>query len=115
MTPGYWRSRDGFWMEAIARLKPGVSLAQARAEMDVIGARLAHDYPEANAQSGLRLVSFDDSRLNDANRHVEWMIMGLAGFVLLAIQFILMGLLGEMIAHQNARTEYPVRRRFNLD
>jgi predicted permease len=83
MTPGYWRSRDGFWMEAIARLKPGVSLAQARAEMDVIGARLAHDYPEANAQSGLRLVSFDDSRLNDANRHVEWMIMGLAGFVLL--------------------------------
>lgn len=38
-----------------------------------------------------------------------------AGCVLLAIQFILMGLLGEMIAHQNARAEYPVRRRFNLE
>jgi hypothetical protein len=33
---------------------------------------------------------------------------------LLGIQFILMGLLGEMIAHQSARNEYPVRRRFNL-
>jgi glycosyltransferase involved in cell wall biosynthesis len=37
------------------------------------------------------------------------------GFVLLAIQFILMGLLGEMIAHQGARADYPVRRRFNLE
>ncbi len=42
------------------------------------------------------------------------MLLG-AGFVLLAIQFILMGLLGEMIAHQSARADYPVRRRFNLD
>ena len=38
-----------------------------------------------------------------------------AASVLLGIQFILMGLLGEMIAHQSARNEYPVRRRFNLD
>jgi glycosyltransferase involved in cell wall biosynthesis len=37
------------------------------------------------------------------------------GCVLLAIQFILMGLLGEMIAHQAARTDYPVRKRFNLE
>jgi glycosyltransferase involved in cell wall biosynthesis len=42
------------------------------------------------------------------------MLLG-AGFVLLAIQFILMGLLGEMIAHQSARVDYPVRRRFNLE
>jgi len=38
-----------------------------------------------------------------------------AGLVLLGIQFILMGLLGEMIAHLAARSEYPVRRRYNLD
>ena len=37
------------------------------------------------------------------------------GMVLLGIQFVLMGLLGEMIAHQGARAEYPVRQRFNLD
>ena len=35
--------------------------------------------------------------------------------VLLGIQFILMGLLGEMIAHQAARSDYPIRRRFNLE
>lgn len=42
------------------------------------------------------------------------MLLG-AACVLLGIQFILMGLLGEMIAHQSARYDYPVRRRFNLD
>ncbi len=42
------------------------------------------------------------------------MLLGV-GCVLLAIQFILMGLLGEMIAHQNARADYPVRKRFNLE
>ena len=42
------------------------------------------------------------------------MLFGAAS-VLLGIQFILMGLLGEMIAHLAARSEYPVRRRYNLD
>lgn len=37
-----------------------------------------------------------------------------AACVLLGFQFILMGLLGEMIAHQSARADYPVRRRFNF-
>ncbi len=37
------------------------------------------------------------------------------GLVLLGIQFILMGLLGEMIAHMGAHASYPVRRRYNLD
>jgi glycosyltransferase involved in cell wall biosynthesis len=42
------------------------------------------------------------------------MLLGV-GLVLVGIQFVLMGLLGEMIAHQGARADYPVRRRFNLD
>jgi hypothetical protein len=42
------------------------------------------------------------------------MLLGV-GLVLVGFQFILMGLLAEMIAHMGARTEYPVRRRFSLD
>ena len=39
-----------------------------------------------------------------------------AGLVLLGIQFILMGLLGEMIARIHApRADYPVRARYNLE
>ena len=42
------------------------------------------------------------------------MLVG-AGLALVGIQFILMGLLGEMIAHLGAGVEYPVRKRYNLD
>jgi len=38
------------------------------------------------------------------------MLLGV-GMVLVGIQFVLMGLLGEMIAHMGARAEYPIRRR----
>lgn len=42
------------------------------------------------------------------------MLLG-AGFILMAIQFILMGLLGEMIVHHGQPAEYPVRKRLNMD
>ncbi len=43
------------------------------------------------------------------------MLVG-AGLALVGIQFILMGLLGEMIAHLGAgEAEYPIRQRYNLD
>lgn len=35
--------------------------------------------------------------------------------VLMGIQFIVMGLLGEMIAHLGARVDYPIRRRYNVE
>ncbi len=41
------------------------------------------------------------------------MLLG-AGLVVLGIQLVLMGLLGEMIAHQSARMDYPERRRLNF-
>ena len=43
-------------------------------------------------------------------------LMLLAGWLALTgLQFILMGLLGEMIAHMRAHADYPVRRSYNLD
>lgn len=43
-------------------------------------------------------------------------LMLIGGWLLLTgLQFILMGLLGEMIAHMRAHADYPLRRRYNLD
>lgn len=52
--------------------------------------------------------------MGDPIRVRPLMLFG-AGLVLLGIQFILMGLLGEMIAQLGARADYPVRRRYNLE
>jgi putative ABC transport system permease protein len=38
-------TRDFHWFGTFAKLKPGVTLEQARAEMDVIGKRIAAEYP----------------------------------------------------------------------
>src|SRR6266850_8442499 len=50
------RERHGRFASAVARLKPGVTYAQAQAEMDTIGARLAQQYPEFNTQWGVNVV-----------------------------------------------------------
>ena len=42
------------------------------------------------------------------------MLFGM-GLAVIGIQLILMGLLGEMIAHHGAHRSYPARRRYNLD
>jgi putative ABC transport system permease protein len=44
----------------LARLKPGVALATAQAEMSAIAAALAHEYPEFNQGWGVKLVPMQD-------------------------------------------------------
>jgi putative ABC transport system permease protein len=52
----YPRERSHHDLDVFARLKPGVTLAQAQAALDVIGARLARDYPESNLGRGFRVA-----------------------------------------------------------
>ncbi|MBI1798711.1 MAG: glycosyltransferase family 2 protein [Candidatus Eisenbacteria bacterium] len=47
--------------------------------------------------------------------HVRPLMLFGVGMVLLGIQFVLMGLLGEMIANLGARADYPIKRRWNVD
>ena len=53
-------TRDFRWLGASARLKPGVTREQARAEMDVIGQRLANAYPDSNKGWGVAVDRLAD-------------------------------------------------------
>jgi putative ABC transport system permease protein len=75
--------RDNNWLEVVGRLKPGVTLAQARSEAGAIAAHLAHDHPTTNEKEGLRLDPWNEIRTGDTSRKVSWLCMSLAGFVLL--------------------------------
>jgi putative ABC transport system permease protein len=50
-----WRQTAGRFMNVVARLKPGVTVADASAEMEAIGRRLASTY-EFNKDTGVTLV-----------------------------------------------------------
>ena len=75
--------RSTHWLGAIARLKPGVSLAQAQAEASTIGARLAQQYADTNAGTGLRVVPLHETVMDESGRNASWLTLALSGFVLL--------------------------------
>ncbi|HWG88459.1 MAG TPA: ABC transporter permease, partial [Candidatus Acidoferrales bacterium] len=55
--PSFRDRRISVSARVIGRLKPGVTLAQARADMDVVARNLAAAYPVADQQLGIALVS----------------------------------------------------------
>ena len=82
LTPAERRTRRSFWFGCVARLKPGVSLGQAQAELDVIAERIAQEYPDHNRGIGVRVVSVHDDLIGDV-RPIVLTIFGAACFVLL--------------------------------
>lgn len=78
--------RDTRFLQVAARLKPGVSIAHARAEMQTIAERLAREYPQTNADSGVNITSLHES-LNFAYDVLSIVlgILGVAGLFILAI------------------------------
>lgn len=75
-------NRGGNYLKSIARLKPGVSLAQAQTAMDILAAAQAQAFRESNAGIGLRLVPLAKI-MDPRGRLVLWLVMALAGSVLL--------------------------------
>lgn len=66
----------------IAKLKPGVSLEQARAEMAAIAQRLAQEYPGNNKDSSIRLIPLPEQVVGDV-KPVLLVLLGVVAFVLL--------------------------------
>lgn len=66
----------------VGRLKPGVTQAQAQAEMDGIARTLAIQYPAANKGAGVALVSLKQDLVGDLQPYLL-VLMAAVGFLLL--------------------------------
>ncbi len=76
-------TRDFHWMGAIGKLKAGVTLEQARAEMDVIGKRIAEEYPDSNKDWGVAVDRLADQIAGPQVRTAVIALFAATGFVLL--------------------------------
>src|SRR5688572_1279044 len=67
----------------IARLRKGVTVEQARADMTVVARRLEQMYPSANAGLGVRVVPLHEQVTGDSFRLALWTLFGAVALVLL--------------------------------
>ncbi|MGE5326132.1 MAG: ABC transporter permease, partial [Deltaproteobacteria bacterium] len=80
---GSWMTQPGgHWLGVVGRLKAGVSLSQAQAEMDAINARLIREYPAQNSGWRFRLVPLQDSLVGKV-RPALLILLGAVSLVLL--------------------------------
>jgi putative ABC transport system permease protein len=75
------RNSRGF--QVMGRLAPGATIAQAQAEMQTIGQRLAKDYPDTNKNVQPRVRSFNESVNGGPIKAIFLSLMGAVAFVLL--------------------------------
>jgi putative ABC transport system permease protein len=78
----FMRDRRSHTVWVTARLKPGVTIEQARAQMKTIAAQMEKEYPASNTGAGVGLTSLLDSYVGDT-RYALLVISGAVALVLL--------------------------------
>ena len=76
-------TRNFHWFGAFARLKPGITLKQARAQMDAIGKRIAADFPDSNKGWSVSVDLFSETIVNKRLSQSLYVLLAAVGMVLL--------------------------------
>ena len=86
------KPRHHRFYRTVARVRAGVSLAQAEADLNAVAARLEQRYPKENAGVRVRMRPLRDAETGDLRPYLA-MVVAAAGFVLLICCFNVAGLL----------------------
>jgi predicted permease len=96
-----FKNRRIVWLVMGGRLKPGVTLAQANAELDAIGKALQNEYPQENRGKGLRALK--SSIVPGQSDNVGGFLAVLLAIVALVLFVACVNLAGMLLARASTR------------
>lgn len=76
-------NHDFHWLVTMGRLKDGVTLEQANAQMASVAQSIAKDYPKSDEGWGARVEPLQNDFLGDNFKKTLWLLLGAVGFLLL--------------------------------
>ena len=77
------QARRAYLWTAVGRMKPGVSLESARADLSTVADGLAREFPETNQGRGVALEPLHDALIGSDLRLTSMLFLGVVGIVLL--------------------------------
>ncbi|HUQ52126.1 MAG TPA: ABC transporter permease, partial [Gammaproteobacteria bacterium] len=78
----YVLNRRNLWMRGYGRLEPGVSIEQARADLELVQGRLTQQYPETDRDTGVYVEQLKETTVG-AVRGSLWLLFGAVSLLLL--------------------------------
>jgi putative ABC transport system permease protein len=83
MTQGQEVPRTFRFLQTIGRMKPGVTIEAAQADLAVIASRLAQSYPETNKDWSVSVETLRTGVMSATLQNTSLFLLGVVGFVLL--------------------------------
>jgi putative ABC transport system permease protein len=76
-------NHDFHWLLSVGRLKSGVTIQQAQADMDSVALHIAQDNPKSNKGWGVFVEPLKNDFLPSERKQTLWLLLGAVAFILL--------------------------------
>ena len=105
----YGPPRENNWFTVIGRLKPGVTVAQARANLATVQAQLGRQFPKTDAQLSVGVEPLKETTIADSRRSL-WLLFGSVTLLL----FIACTNIVALLLSRSAQRQHEISVRFSL-
>jgi predicted permease len=105
----YGPPRGNNWFTVIGRLKPGVTVVQARANLATAQAQLGRQYPKTDAELSVGIEPLKETTIGDSRRSL-WLLFGSVTLLL----FIACTNIVALLLSRSAQRQHEISVRFSL-